>query len=227
MPRDLIRPWGAHFSTAKQKSRPRQSGLPSEKGGLSGANGLAFGRRPRAGRQAWRAGFRRQGFLRGVRRAKGGGRQKNGRWRALQGSQGCARVPGARAKCWASRAIFRGRAGRKPSLTGAKRGVWAASRGGYGGRWGQKSPFLPRKGRATGLCWGENWRRKLTGRVGLFGPVQGIFGSFRRKKAGLAKALSRAYRKKPRFAPFLCRWRTVIGASNLVDRSGCYSGRKE
>ena len=42
-----------------------------------------------------------------------------------------------------------------------KTGRSGGQKGGDGGRWGQKSPLLPRKRRATGLCWGENWRKKL------------------------------------------------------------------
>ena len=74
---------------------------------------------------------------------------------------------------------------------------------------------------------GENWRRKLAGRVGLVGTFRESWGGFGGKSWGFEKAFSRAYRKKPLFAPFLCRWRTVIGADNLVVPSGCFFARKE
>jgi len=132
MPRDLIPPWGAHFSTAKRESRPRQSGLPSQRvclgGGRSGGVG---GGRDLSGASggAWRAGFggvagekRRAGGAGGVSAGKGGGfgRKISHTWAAagVPGLRGRL-VPGAR----------RAETGRVP---GAQRGDRAEQRAGGG-----------------------------------------------------------------------------------------------
>ena len=101
--------------------------------------------------------------------------------------------------------LFPGAARQKLGITRPKRGVWAAFRGGLGGRCGQKSPFLPQKSGQGGCAGGENWREDLAGREGLSGPLQVIFGRTGRKRLGLCKALSRTYRKKTVPAHFLCR----------------------
>lgn len=235
MPRDRIAPLGAHTS-------PRQSGKANHGSrGFQPQGCASAGRRAdlrAAGDGNGRAGgARRAGFgggrgnLRafGRRTAGGSGRgwAKKAAHRELPGSQGCARAPGSRAKPGQAGAPSGRAPGKKTGGAGAKRGVWAGKKAGTAGVGGKKAPLLPRKRRATGLCWGENWRRKLAGRVGLLGAFRESSGGFGGKSWGFEKAFSRAYRKKLLFAPFLCRWRTVIGADNLVVRSGCYLGRKE
>ena len=153
------------------------------------------GGRRTAGRFRRRAGrFRRRaGQPSGVRAAHGG--QKRARAGKKDANAGASGVPGVCAGAGGP-----GKTGGKPGLhPGARRAKNGRSRGktgrsggqkgGYGGRWGQKSPFLPRKRRATGLCWGENWRRKLAGRVGLFGTFRESSGGFGGKSWGLRKSL--------------------------------------
>ena len=183
MPRDRIAPRGAHFSTAKRESRPRQSGCSAPRVCLGGGGGATFGRRAAAtGGLAAHNGSVWAGQPSGVRAAHGGRkRARAGKKAAHAGTSGVpgvcagAGVPG---KTGASRVSIRAHAGQKTGGTGAKRGRSGGQKGGYGGRWGQKSPFLPRKRRATGLCWGENWLRKLAGRVGLFGAFREASGGF-------------------------------------------------
>ena len=180
------RPLGAHTS-------PRRSGKADHGSRVAQPQGCALagaarrpsgdGRRQRAGWRRTTGRFRRRaGQPSGVRAAHGGRkRARAGKKAAHAGTSGVpgvcagAGVPG---KTGASRVSIRAHAGQKTGGTGAKRGRSGGQKGGYGGRWGQKSPFLPRKRRATGLCWGENWLRKLAGRVGLFGAFREASGGF-------------------------------------------------
>ena len=234
MPRDLIPPKGRTLLHGEAGKPTSAVGVASPKAVPRRGGGLTFGRRAAAmGGQAAHGGaisaaggatFGRSG---GARRAEAGASGQKSRTRGgFQGPRGVRGRRGPGQKRGKPR-LHPGARRAKTGGAGAKRGRSGGQKGGYGGRWGQKSPFLPRKRRATGLCWGENWRRKLVGRVGLFGTFRESSGGFGGKSWGFEKAFSRAYRKKPLFAPFLCRWRTVIGADNLVVRSGCYLGRKE
>ena len=185
-----------------------------------------------------RAGGARRGGFGGVRgnlrafgrRTAGGsgrGRAKKPHTRGFRGSRGCARAPGSRAKpgpAWASS----GRApGKKTGGAGAKRGVRAGKRRGWRALGAQKAPFLPQTGRAAGCAGG-----KLAGKAGgvcrVIGSCAGNLQAVSADKAGgFEKLFPRAYRKELPRALLLCRWRTVIGADNLVVPSGCYLGRKE
>ena len=216
MSRDLIPPWGRTLLHGEAEK-------PTTAVGVASPKAVPW--------RGWRADLRAAGGGNGrdggARRAEAGaGGQKSrtrGRNRGPRGVHGF-RGPGQnRGKPGLHPGARRAKNGRRRGKTGRSGG----QKGGYGGRWGQKSPFLPRKRRATGLCWGENWRRKLAGRVGLFGTFRESSGGFGGKVGGFEKAFPRAYRKELPFAPFLCRWRTVIGADNLVVPSGCYLGRKE
>lgn len=189
-----------------------------------GGNGRAGGAR-RGGFGGGRGNLR--AFGRRTAGRSGRGRAKKPQTRGLPGFQGVCVGAGGPGKTGGKPGLHPGARRAKNGRSRGKTGRSGGQKGRYGGRWGQKSPFLPRKRRATGLCWGENWRRKLAGCVGLFGTFRESSGGFGRKSWGFEKAFSRAYRKKSLFAPFLCRWRTVIGADNLVVRSGCYLGRKE
>jgi len=189
-------PGGAHFSTAKRESRPRQSGCQPQGCALAGAAGRPSGggRRQRAGWRHTAGRFRRRaGQPSGVRAAHGG--RKRARAGEKAAHAGASGVPGVCAgagvpgKTGASRGSIRARAGQKNGRSRGKTGRSGGQKGRYGGRWGQKSPFLPRKRRATRLCWGENWRRKLAGRVGLFGTFRESSGGFGGKSWGLRKSL--------------------------------------
>ena len=235
MPRDRIAPWGAHTSPRRSGKADHGSRVAQPQGyALTGAAGRPSGggRRQRAGWRRTAGRFRRrEGQPSGVRAAHGG--QKRARAGKKAAHAGASGVPGGVRGCRGS-GQNRGQPGLHPGArrakNGRRRGKTGRSggqKGGYGGRWGQKSPFLPRNRRATGLCWGENWRRKLAGRVGLFGTFRKSSDGFGGKVGGFEKPFPRAYRKELPRAPFLCRWRTVIGADNLVVPSGCYLGRKE
>ena len=168
IPRDLI-PLGACASPRRNgKADHGSRGCLAPRLCLGGAGGLTFGRRAVAtgGAAAWLARFwRRRGFF--GRRAAHGRAQAGQKphTRALAGFPGCG-APSFRAGSWGlfgpEPGLFPGCTAQKPGGAGAKRGDRAPFGGGYGGRWGQKSPFLPQKGRATGLCWGEtggeSWR---------------------------------------------------------------------
>ena len=139
-----------------------------------------------------------------------------------------AKLPGGqlgpfRARAGAFSGVHRTKTGRRRGKTGRS----GALRGRVRRALGAKKPLFPAKRAGNGAVLGRNWRRKLAGRVGLFGTFRESSGGFGGKGGGFEKAFPRAYRKELPFAPFLCRWRTVIGAINLVDRSGCYLGRKE
>jgi len=228
------RPLGAHTSPRRsgkadhgsRVAQPQRCALAGARGYLRAAGG-GNGRAAAHGGADSAAGgatFERSG---GARRAEAGAGGRKSRTRG--GFGGLRGVCGRRGS-----GQNRGQAGLHPGARRAKNGqrrdktgCSGGQKGGYGGRWGQKSPFLPRKRRATGLCWGENWREKLAGRVGLFGTFRESSGGFGGKVGGFEKPFPRAYRKELPRAPFLCRWRTVIGADNLVVPSGCYLGRKE
>jgi len=177
---------------------------------VSAAGGATFGRSGGARRAEAGAGgqkSRTRGGFRGPRGVRG--RRGPGQNRGKPGLH-----PGAR----------RAKNGRSRGKTGtfgrAKRRVRRAL--------GAKKPLFAAKKAGNGAVLGRKLTEKAGGACRVIWHLQGIFGRFRRKKlGGFEKAFSRAYRKKPLFAPFLCRWRTVIGADNLVVRSGCYLGRKE
>ena len=107
-------------------------------------------------------------------------RAQSGRKAAHAGASGASGVcaaPGSWAKpdqAGPFSGAGRAKAGRRRGKTGRS----GALLGGYGGRWGRKSPFLLQKGRATGLWRGENWRRKLAGCVGLSGAFRESSGGF-------------------------------------------------
>ena len=126
-----------------------------------------------------------------------------------------------------SRGFFRGAPGKNRAAPGQNGAFGRPSGAGTAGVGGKKAPFCREKGGQRGCAGaktgGESWRG-VKGSLAMCRESSGGFGG---KSWGFEKAFSRAYRKKPLFAPFLCRWRTVIGADNLVDRSGCYLGRKE
>ena len=198
---------------------------------------MTFGRRTAATGWAagWVGGFSAAaglssgGLVSERRRAAakaGAGGQKSRTREGFRGSRGPQRCRGPGQKR-AQPGLFPGRAGQKPGGSGAKRGVRAGENGGYGGCWGQKSPFLPRKRLATGLCWGEAGGESWRGVKGYSPRYHQLRAVSAEKEGGFGKAFSRAYRKKPVFSPFLCRWRTVNGGDSLVYRSGCYFGRKE
>ena len=144
IPRDLI-PLGACASPRRNgKADHGSRGCLAPRLCLGGAGGLTFGRRAAHGR------------------AQAGQKPHT---RALAGFPGCGAPSfraGSRGLFGPEPGLFPGCTAQKPGGAGAKRGDRAPFGGGYGGRWGQKSPFLPQKGRATGLCWGEtggeSWR---------------------------------------------------------------------
>ena len=234
MPRDLIPRRGRTLLHGEAGKPTSAVGVASPKAVPRRGGGLTFGRRAAAtGGQAAHGGvvsaaggatFGRSG---GARRTNAGAVGQKSRTRG--GFRGPRGVRGRRGP-----GKNRGKPGLHPGARRAKNGRRRGQNGAFGRAkrrvrraLGAKKPPFARKRRATGLCWGENWRRKLAGRVGLFGTFRESSGGFGGKNWGFEKAFSRAYRKKPLFAPFLCRWRTVIGANNLVVRSGCYLGRKE
>ena len=163
-------PLGAHTS-------PRRSGKADHGSRvclaprlcLGGAGGLTFGRRAAA--TGGVAGLAGGAFSGGARRAQ------TGRKAAHAGASrvpGCARagLPGGQPGPSRARAgAFPGSAGQKKTggagqKNGRRRGKTGRSgalRGRVRRALGAKSPFLPRKGRATGLCWGENWRSHRRG----------------------------------------------------------------
>ena len=202
-------PWGVRFSTAKRESRPRQSGLPCPKA-------VPW----RGGRADLRAAGGARAGASWAKAAHPGACGLPGLWRAkLPGGQ-----PGPfRARAGAFSGVHRAKTGRRRGKTGRS----GALRGRVRRALGAKKPLFAAKRAGNGAVLGRNWRRKLAGRVGLFGTFRESSGGFGGKGGGFEKAFPRAYRKELPFAPFLCRWRTVIGAINLVDRSGCYLGRKE
>ena len=177
-----------------------------------------------AGRRAWRAGFRRAEG--GARRKKTGAigakSRTRGRFRGVRGVRG-AGIPG---KTGPSRAFFRGRAGKSRAAPGQNGAFGRPSGAGTAGVGGEKAPFAAKRA-GNGAVAGQKLAEKAGGVCRVIRHLQGIFGRFRRKSWGFGKAFPRAYRKELPFAPFLCRWRTVIGSDNLVVRSGCYLGRKE
>ena len=185
MPRDLIPPRGRTLLHGEAGKPTSAVGVASPKAVPRRGGGLTFGRRAAAtGVRAAHGGvvsaadgatFGRSG---GARRAEAGaGGQKSRTRGGLPGSQGCARAPGSRAKTGAG-PPFSGRSRAKPGLTRPKRGVWAASRGGLGGHWGQKSPFLPQK------CWPRGCAGAKTGGKSLRG-VKGYPDLFRESSGGL------------------------------------------
>ena len=167
----------------------------------------------------------------GGRKAAHGGKKRaqSGRKAAHAGASGASGVcaaPGSRAKPGQAGPFSgagRAKAGRRRGKTGRS----GALRGRVRRALGAKKPLFAAKRAGNGAVAG----RKLAGKAGgvcrVIRRLRGIFGRFRRKSWGFGKAFPCAYRKDLPFAPFLCRWRTVIGSDNLVVRSGCYLGRKE
>ena len=212
MPRDRIAPWGRTPLHGEAEKPTTAVGLPSPKGvpwrGRRGDLRAADGGNWRAG-GARRGGFGGgRGNLRafGRRTAGGSGRGRMQKPHTQAASQryvapSGAGVPG---KNGSRTAFFRAQPGKtrphqaeKRRLGGLQGWTWRAL--------GAKKPLFAAKVLAEALCWGENWRKELAGREGLSGPLQGIFGWTGRKRWGLYKAISRAYRKKNVPAPFLCR----------------------
>ena len=183
---------------------------------LGGAGGLTFGRRLGAG-PAGRAGFRRRSFR--AAGANGAKSRTRGRFRA-SGAVARARIRGG------SRGFFRGAPGESRAAPGQNGAVGRPSGAGMAGVGGEKPPFAAKRA-GNGAVAGRKLAEKAGGVCRVIRHLQGIFRRFRRKSWGFGKAFPRAYRKELPFAPFLCRWRTVIGGDNLVVRSGCYLGRKE
>ena len=185
MPRDLIPPRGRTLLHGEAGKPTSAVGVSSPKAVPRRGGGLTFGRRAAAtGGQAAHGGvvsaaggatFGRSG---GARRAEAGAGGQKSRTRGASGVPGVCAGAGVPGKTGASRVSIRARAEQKNGRRRGKTGRSGGQKGGYGGRWGRKSPFLPRKRWATGLCWGENWRRKLAGRVGLFGTFRESSGGF-------------------------------------------------
>ena len=119
----------------------------------------------------------REGKRRLAAAEEGAGGCKSRALRRLPRELWSLQVPGSRAKTGAG-PPFSGRSRAKPGLTRPKRGVWAASRGGHGGHWGQKSPFLPQK------CWPRGCAGAKTGGKSLRG-VKGYPDLFRESSGGL------------------------------------------
>ena len=195
MPRDLIPPRGRTLLHGEAGKPTSAVGVVSPKAVPRRGGGLTFGRLAAAtGRLAAHGGvvsaaggatFGRSG---GARRAKAGaGGQKSrtrGGFRGPRGVRG-RRGPGKN----------RGKPGLHPGTRRAKNGRSRGKTGTFGRAkrrvrraLGAKKPLLPRKRRATGLCWGENWRRKLAGRVGLFGTFRESSGVSAEKAGGFEKA---------------------------------------
>ena len=116
--------------------------------------------------------------------ANGAKSRTRGRFRA----SGAGRAPGFEAAAGAFSGARREKVGRRRGKTG-RSGVL---RGRVRRALGAKSPLLPRKGRATGLWRGENWRRKLAGCVGLSGAFRESSGGFG-GKSGASKKPFRAH----------------------------------
>ena len=178
----------------------------------------------------WRGGgLGGRGF--GGRKAAHGGKKRaqSGRKAAHAGASGASGVcaaPGSRAKPGQAGPFSgagRAKAGRRRGKTGRS----GALRGRVRRALGAKKPLFAAKRAGNGAVAGQKLAEKAGGVCRVIRHLQGIFGRFRRKSWGFGKAFPRAYRKELPFAPFLCRWRTVIGGDNLVVRSGCYLGRKE
>ena len=174
------------------------------------------GRRQRAGWRRTAGGFGggRGNFRAFGRRTAGGsgrGRAKKPHTRGFPGVPGVCAGAGVPGKNGASRGFIRVRAGQKRAAPGQNGGVRAGKKAGTAGVGGKKSPFLPRTRRATGLCWGENWRRKLAGRVGLFGAFRESSGGFDGKSWGATKKPFHAHIGRNRFLPLFF----VDGAPSL------------
>ena len=173
----------------------------------------------------WRGGgLGGRGF--GGRKAAHGEKKRaqSGRKAAHAGASGASGVcagAGIRGKTGPSRAFFRGRAGKSRAAPGQNGAFGRLSGAGTAGV-GAKKPLFAAKRAGNGAVAGRKLAEKAGGVCRVIRCLQGIFGRFRRKNWGFGKAFPRAYRKDLPFAPFLCRWRTVIGGDNLVVRSGCF-----
>ena len=185
--------------------------MPAPRLCLSGAAGGArrggFG----GGRGNLRAFGRRTAEKTGANGAKS---RTRGRFRA----SGAGRAPGFEAAAGAS---LRGAPGEGRAAPGQNGAVGRPSGAGTAGVGGEKPPFAAKRA-GNGAVAGQKLAEKAGGVCRVIRNLQGIFGRFRRKSWGFGKAFPRAYRKELPFAPFLCRWRTVIGGDNLVVRSGCF-----
>ena len=196
MPRDRIAPRGAHFSTAKRESRPRQSGCSAPRVCLGGGGGATFGRRAAAtGVRAAHngsvsaAGGATIGRSGGARRAEAGaGGQKSrtrGNFRGPRGVRG-RRGPGQN----------RGKPGLHPGARRAKNGRNRGKTGAFGRAkrrvrraLGAKKPLFAAKKAGNGAVLGRKLAEKAGGACRVIWHLQGIFGRFRRKKLGLRKSL--------------------------------------
>lgn len=235
MPRDRIAPWGRTLLHGEAGKPTSAVGIASPKAVLRQGGGLTFGRRAAAtgglaahGGAVSAAGGATFGRSGGARRAEAGaGGQKirtRGGFRGPRGVRGC-RGPGQN----------RGKPGLHPGARRAKNGRRRGQNRTFGRAkrrvrraLGAKRPLFAAKKAGNGAVLGRKLAEKAGGACRVIWPCAGNLRAVSAEKAGgFEKAFSRAYRKKPLFAPFLCRWRTVIGADNLVVRSGCYLGRKE
>ena len=185
--------------------------MPAPRLCLSGAAGGArrggFG----GGRGNLRAFGRRTAEKTGANGAKS---RTRGRFRA----SGAGRAPGFEAAAGAS---LRGAPGEGRAAPGQNGAVGRPSGAGTASVEGEKPPFAAKRA-GNGAVAGQKLAEKAGGVCRVIRNLQGIFGRFRRKSWGFGKAFPRAYRKDLPFAPFLCRWRTVIWDDNLVVRSGCF-----
>ena len=209
-------PLGHTLLHGEAEKLTRKVGLASPREVAWRSGGPTFGRRQWAGR-AWRAGFRRRSFR--AAGANGAKSRTRGRFRV----SGAVRAPGFGAAAGAFSGAHREKAGRRRGKTGRSGVLRGRVRRALGG---EKPPFAAKRA-GNGAVAGRKLAEKAGGVCRVIRHLQGIFGRFRRKSWGFGKAFPRAYRKELPFAPFLCRWRTVIGGDNLVVRSGCYLGRKE
>ena len=234
MPRDLIPPRGRTLLHGEAGKPTSAVGVASPKAVPRRGGGLTFGRRAAAtGVRAAHGGvvsaadgatFGRSG---GARRAEAGaGGQKSRTRGGFRGPGGVRRYRGPgqnRGKPGLHSGARRAKNGRHRGKTGRSGGQKA----GLAGAGAQKAPFFCPKRGGRWAVRAENWREKLAACVGLFGTFRESSGAFGGKVGGFEKPFPRAYKKELPRAPFLCRWRTVIGADNLVVPSGCYLGRKE
>ena len=147
--------------------------------------------------------------------------------RALPGRRGVCAGAGIPGKTGPSGPFSGARPGKSRAAPGQNRAFGRPSGGAGTAGVGGKKPLFAAKRAGNGAVAGRKLAEKAGGVCRVIRHLQGIFGRFRRKSWGFGKAFPRAYRKELPFAPFLCRWRTVIGGDNLVVRSGCYLGRKE
>ena len=169
-------------------------------------------------------GLGERGF--GGRKAAHGGKKRaqSGRKAAHAGASGASGVcaaPGSRAKPGQA-GPFSGAGPGKSRAAPGQNGAFGRPSGAGTAGVGAKKPLFAAKRAGNGAVAGRKLAEQAGGVCRVIRCLQGIFGRFRRKNWGFGKAFPRAYRKDLPFAPFLCRWRTVIGGDSLVVRSGCF-----